>query len=53
MAADYQACFDAAMEHFSQCLWDGLAFESDVRDNLETLRLVEEIYQAARAGPRG
>lgn len=53
MAADYQACFDAAMDHFSQCLWDGLAFESDVRDNLETLRLVEEIYQAARAGNRG
>lgn len=53
MAADYQACFDVAMAHFAQCLWDGVAFESDVRDNLETLRLVEEIYRvAARPGHR-
>lgn len=45
MKAAYQACFDAAAAHFADCLWQGLPFESDPRDNLETLRLVEDAYR--------
>lgn len=47
-ATVYQACFDDAAAHFSRCLLDGTPFESDVRDNLQTLRIVEDIYASAR-----
>jgi len=47
MKAAYQACFDAAIAHFTDALLDGRRFESDARDNLETLRLVEDAYTAA------
>ncbi|MGE4221339.1 MAG: gfo/Idh/MocA family oxidoreductase, partial [Alphaproteobacteria bacterium] len=47
MKAAYQTCFDAAAAHFADCLWEGLPFESDPRDNLETLRLVEDAYRLA------
>ena len=46
-ARDYQGSFDGAIRHFIECLISGAPFETDVRDNLETLRLVEEAYAAA------
>jgi predicted dehydrogenase len=46
-ARDYQGSFDGAIRHFVDCLINGAPFETDVRDNLETLRLVEESYAAA------
>lgn len=50
----YQASFDNAIAHFVECLSDGTPFETDVGDNIETLRLVEEAYCAAdRHMPRG
>ena len=48
---DYQGSFDAAIRHFVDCLISGEAFETDVQDNLETLRLVEESYAAAAVAP--
>jgi len=50
---DYQASFDGAIGHFVDCLTSDAPFETDVRDNLETLRLVEEAYAAAGAGRGG
>ena len=47
---DYQASFDGAIGHFVDGLVTGAPFETDVRDNLETLRLVEEAYEAAGRG---
>jgi predicted dehydrogenase len=47
MKKEYQTCFDAAIAHFVECIRTGKPFESDARDNLETLRLVEDAYQAA------
>ena len=46
-AAGYQASFDTAIRHFVDCLRSGAAFETDIADNLETLRLVEDAYRAA------
>jgi len=46
---DYQASFDGAIGHFVDCLASGGAFETDVLDNLETLRLVDQAYAAADA----
>jgi predicted dehydrogenase len=48
---DYQASFDGAIGHFVDCLVSGAAFETDVLDNLETLRLVDQAYAAADASP--
>jgi len=48
-AAGYQASFDAAIAHFVDGLRSGAAFETDVADNIETLRLVEDAYRAAAA----
>jgi len=45
--AGYQASFDATIRHFVDGLRTGAAFETDVADNLETLRLVEDAYRAA------
>ena len=46
-----KASFDGAIGHFVDCLASGAAFETDVLDNLETLRLVDQAYAATDAGP--
>lgn len=43
----YQECFDTAMAAFLAGLRDGTPFETDRRDNLETMRLMEAVYVAA------
>ncbi|MFA8386367.1 MAG: Gfo/Idh/MocA family protein [Pelagibaca sp.] len=43
----YQECFDTVMASFVRGLSDGKTFETDCLDNLETLRLMESVYQAA------
>jgi predicted dehydrogenase len=43
----YQQSFDATIAHFVECLRTGEPFETDILDNLETLRLVEHAYWAA------
>ncbi|QYK41117.1 MAG: Gfo/Idh/MocA family oxidoreductase [Paracoccaceae bacterium] len=43
----YQECFDTAMAAFVAGLRDGTPFETEARDNLETLRLMESVYRAA------
>ena len=45
----YQACFDEAIAHFARALLGGAPFESDARDNLRTLKLVEDAYAAIEA----
>lgn len=47
----YQDCFDTAMAAFVNGLRDGTPFETDRLDNLETLRLMECVYQAAALEP--
>jgi len=47
MKEEYQTCFDAAIEHFVECIRTGKPFESGARDNLKTLCLVEAAYRAA------
>jgi D-apiose dehydrogenase len=44
----YQQSFDAAVAHFVARLRSGEPFETDARDNLETLRLVEQAYESSR-----
>jgi len=46
-AHGYQASFDGVIAHFVDCLESGAPFETDARDNIETLRLVEHAYWAA------
>ena len=46
-ARDYQTSFDHVIRHFLDGLAEGTPFETDVSDNLETLRLVEEAYAMA------
>jgi predicted dehydrogenase len=48
--AAYQGSFDAAVAHFAACLCSGEPFETEARDNLETLRLVEQSYSFSRIG---
>ena len=43
----YQECFDAVMKNFVRGLKEGTPFETDRLDNLETLRLMESVYDAA------
>jgi predicted dehydrogenase len=43
----YQASFDAVIAHFVDRLETGAPFETGPNDNLETLRLVEDAYEAA------
>ena len=43
----YQASFDGVIAHFVDCLETGAPFETAPKDNLETLRLVEDAYKAA------
>jgi predicted dehydrogenase len=47
----YQQSFDSAISHFVDCLGDGRPFETEISDNLETLRLVEDAYAAAGRSP--
>ena len=43
----YQASFDGVITHFVDCLQTGAPFETGPADNLATLHLVEDAYQAA------
>jgi predicted dehydrogenase len=43
----YQECFDTVMAAFVHGLADGTPFETDRLENLETLRLMENVYRAA------
>lgn len=43
----YQESFDSVIVHFIDCLEAGSPFETNLSDNLETLRLVEHAYWAA------
>ena len=43
----YQESFDYAISHFVKCIETGAPFETDRIDNLETLRLMEDVYRAA------
>ncbi|WP_340118212.1 Gfo/Idh/MocA family oxidoreductase [Pelagibius sp. 7325] len=43
----YQECFDHAVGDFVAGVRDGRPFETDRLDNLETLRLMESVYDAA------
>lgn len=43
----YQECFDAAIADFVRGLRNGIPFETDRLDNLETMRLMESVYRAA------
>jgi predicted dehydrogenase len=43
----YQECFDMAIWDFVRGVRDGTPFETDRLDNLETLRLMENVYAAA------
>jgi len=53
-ARDYQGSFDGAIRHFVDCILRGQPFETDILDNLETLRLVADAYAAAGlAAPPG
>lgn len=45
--ADYNASYLGALTHFLDRLDDGGAFETSAEDNLDTLRIVEEVYQVA------
>jgi predicted dehydrogenase len=45
-AADYEASYLGALTHFLDRLDDGAAFETSPEDNLETLRIVEQVYSA-------
>lgn len=46
MPACYLQAYAAAIAHFVECLRTGAPFETDARDNLRTLELVEAAYAA-------
>jgi D-apiose dehydrogenase len=48
LAADYDASYLAALTHFLDRLDDGGPFETSPEDNLETLRLVDQVYDIAK-----
>ena len=48
-AADYDASYLGALTHFLDRLDDGGPFETSPQDNLETLLIVEQVYQTAAA----
>lgn len=50
LAANYQACFTGAVTEFVTGLRTGRTFATDRLDNLETLRLMEAIYDKAGGG---
>lgn len=43
----YQECFDTTIAAFVRGVRDAVPFETDRLDNLETLRLMENVYRAA------
>ena len=43
----YQKSYDNAIAHFVEALRSGRPFETDCRDNLQTLKLVDEAYRKA------
>jgi len=43
----YQQSYDNTIAHFVWALENGKPFETDRLDNLETLRLVEDVYRLA------
>ena len=49
--ATYQGSYAGAITHFVDALDSGKPFETSPADNLETLRLVEEIYRLAAFDP--
>ena len=46
IAANYEASYLAVLTHFLDRLDDGGAFETSPEDNLETLRIVEQVYDS-------
>jgi hypothetical protein len=44
----YQDSYFGALSHFVACLETGQPFETEVLDNLETLRLVDAAYAQAQ-----
>lgn len=48
LVAGYQTSFDTCIRHFVDALAGGTPFETGLDDNLETLRLVEDVYVHAR-----
>jgi predicted dehydrogenase len=44
--ANYKASYRGAIAHFIDCLASGAPFETSRKDNLETLKLVEDAYAA-------
>lgn len=48
-AQSYQAAYDQTIAHFVQALRTGAGFETGPEDNLQTLRLVEDIYALSAA----
>jgi predicted dehydrogenase len=46
LEANYKASYLGALTHFLDRLDDGAAFETSPEDNLETLRIVEQMYTA-------
>lgn len=53
LAEGYQASFDAVIAHFVECLRTGVPFETTPQDNLQTLALVEAVYDAAERSNAG
>ena len=51
LAAGYADSYAVALQHFADGLVHGAPFETDVRDNLHTLALVEDAYAQARVLP--
>jgi predicted dehydrogenase len=47
LEADYEASYLGALTHFLDRLDDGDAFETCAEDNLETLRIVDQVYEVA------
>ena len=47
LAANYEASYLSVFTHFLDRLDDGEAFETSPEDNLETLRIVEQVYAVA------
>jgi predicted dehydrogenase len=45
LAADYDASYRETLTHFLDRLDDGGGFETSPEDNLETLRIVEQVYR--------
>jgi len=43
----YQECFDTSTRHFVEGVQNNTPFETDRTDNLQTLRLMESVYDAA------